>query len=427
MGPALSPDGKLLAFFRSDNWFITPDQIWVRLLPNGDPVQLTHDSRPKYNLSFSPDGSRIAYTVLQNSFDTYTVSSLGGEPQLLLSNAAGLSWLNDRQLLFSRVKTGLHMGIATSALDGSDLREIYFPSHERGMAHYSYPSPDRKWVLVVEMDPDWEPCRLVPFAGGSQGRQVGPTGQCSGAAWSPDGRWMYFTVEVSRRSHLWRQRFPDGKPEQISSGSVEEYGVTVAPDGRSLITSAYTQQNAVWIHEGRGARAISTEGYGDFSPPMFSKNGKRVYYLLRRTSLDSPFELWRFDVASGKTELLLPGVSMREYDISDDEDEVVYSTESAGQASQLWIAPLDRGKPPRRISTTGETFPHFGPHGEVLFRITDGKADYIGTMARDGSGRAKKLSCKILDLTNLSPDRKFVIAAMETPGSGSLRFQAHPG
>ena len=57
------------------------------------------------------------------------------------------------------------------------------------------------------------------------------------------------TVQVAGRNHLWRQRFPDGKPEQITFGSTEEAGIAMAPDGRSLITSIFTRQNAVWIHD----------------------------------------------------------------------------------------------------------------------------------------------------------------------------------
>jgi serine/threonine protein kinase len=112
VGPVLSPDGRMLAFFRSDSSFLTPDQIWVKLLPNGEPVQVTHDARPKYNIAFSPDSGRIAYSVF--GFETYTVSSLGGDSELFLPNSGGLSWLDDRHLLFSQVKTGLHMGIVTS-------------------------------------------------------------------------------------------------------------------------------------------------------------------------------------------------------------------------------------------------------------------------------------------------------------------------
>ena len=57
VAPALSSDGRMLAFIRSDNWFLSPDQIWVKLLPNGEPVQLTNLPGSMCCLSFSPDGS----------------------------------------------------------------------------------------------------------------------------------------------------------------------------------------------------------------------------------------------------------------------------------------------------------------------------------------------------------------------------------
>src|SRR5260370_36869087 len=133
----------------------------------------------------------------------------------------------------------------------SECRKLYFPQHERAMAHYSYASPDRKWALVVEMDPVWQPCRVIPLDGSSAGRQVGPQGQCTSAAWSPDGKWMYFGAEVEGNHHLWRQRFPAGQPKQITSGPTEEDGVAVVPDGRSLITSIGLQDSPGWIHDDR--------------------------------------------------------------------------------------------------------------------------------------------------------------------------------
>ncbi len=420
VAPVLSPDGRMLAFYRSDTGFGTPGQIWLKLLPDGEPVQLTHDPRYKYGISFFPGGDRIAYTVfplLPHLFETYTVSSLGGDSELFLPNSAGLGWLDDGHVLFSQIKSGIHMGIVTSKRDRSDLREIYFPAHERGMAHYSYLSPDKKWVLLAEMVDEFHRCRAVPFSGESPGRLVGPEGVCTSAAWSPDGKWMYFGVQVAGRRHLWRQRFPDGQPEQITFGSNEESGIAMAPDGRSLITSISTRQNAVWIHDSGGDRALSTQGYAEGTSPTFSRDGERLYYLLRRDSLESPAELVRADLASGKSEVVLPGVSISSYDISSDEKEVVFSSEPPGQPSQIWIAPLDRSAPPRRIAASGERLPHFGPQKEIVFRLTDGQANYVGAMARDGTGRRKALPVRILDFDNFSPDRRFVAVAAVPPNA----------
>jgi len=443
VAPALSPDGRMVAFYRSDSWFHSPDQIYVKLLPNGEPVRLTNDPQLKYGLAFSPDGSRIAYTV-DRGWKTFTVSPLGGEPSLMLSNAAGLTWLDQRHVLFSEIRTGSHMGIVTATENRSEYRKLYFPRHERAMAHYSYASPDRKWALVVEMDPVWQPCRVIPLDGSSAGRQVGPQGQCTSAAWSPDGKWMYFGAEVEGNHHLWRQRFPAGQPEQITSGPTEEDGVAVAPDGRSLITSIGLQDSAVWIHDDRGDRPLSSEGHvvptrflsqvtNYLAEPSarFSSDGKFLYYLMRRDSLASPSELWRSDLESGKSDAVLRGVSMAQYDISNDGKEVVFSTQPSGKASQLWLAHLDGSSPPKLIASTGESAPHFGTEGQVVFQFTDGKANYIGQIRKDGSDRSKVVAYPIAGLGAVSPDRRWVVAyvpvangtpAMAIPtGGGSSR------
>ena len=142
------------------------------------------------------------------------------------------------------------------------------------MAHYSFLSPDQKSILAVEMDPAWLPCRLVPMETASKGRQVGPSGACTAAAWSADGKWMYFTVETNGASHLWRQRFPDGTPEQITAGPSEEQGLAMAPDGKSLISSVGLRKTSVWIHDAAGERPLSPEGSA--TSPKFSPGGKRV-------------------------------------------------------------------------------------------------------------------------------------------------------
>ena len=124
---------------------------------------------------------------------------LGGQPRLFLPNASGLTWIADHRVMFSEIKTGIHMGIVTAMESRTDSRELYLQPNEHAMAHYSYASPDRQSVLVVEMigaHAFTERCRLIPFDGSSAGRQVGPQGACTAAAWSPDGEWMYFGATV---------------------------------------------------------------------------------------------------------------------------------------------------------------------------------------------------------------------------------------
>jgi DNA-binding winged helix-turn-helix (wHTH) protein/Tol biopolymer transport system component len=344
--PALSPDGHILAFIRGNSSFMSAGQIYVKMLPDGEARPLTNDARVKYNLAFSPDGSQIAYTVMESPvFSTYIASVLGGDSHLLLSNAAGLTWLDPHHFLFSKIRGGLHLGVVSESITGDDFHELYYPPHERAMAHYSFASPDRRSALVVEMNGqgEWSMCRLISLEGRSSPRPIGPDGGCMAAGWSPDGSWMYFAASVQGQSHLWRQRSPNGRPEQITFGPSEEYGLAVERDGRSIITSIGVHESSIWIHDAAGERSLSSEGeiVAGLSPPSFGPEDKTLYYLLRHKDANAGPELWRLTLDTGKSEAVFPGTSMESYDVSPDGREVVYASVSRDGRSQLWLAPRE--------------------------------------------------------------------------------------
>ncbi len=174
--PALSSDGRMLAFIRGDDSFFGAGQVYVKLLPGGEPVQLTHDSKLKLGPSFSPDNSQIAYGVVA-PWDTWEVPVLGGEPHLLLPNSSSLTWIDEgKRLLFSEITEGMHMVLVTTDGSRGDSRDVYVPPGERSMVHHSYLSPDGRYVLIVQMDSRGEilPCRVVPFQGKGDVKVVGP-------------------------------------------------------------------------------------------------------------------------------------------------------------------------------------------------------------------------------------------------------------
>lgn len=430
--PAISPDGRMIAFIRSDaEGFPILGEVYTKLLPDGEPVQLTHDGWMKYGVTFSPDGARVAYTLASyRGWNAETISVLGGEPRLFLSNAAGLTFLDGQQVLFSEIKTGLHMGLVTATSNRSALRSIYLPQHERGMAHYSHASPDHKWVLVVEMGGtgEWQRCRLLPFDGSSTGFPVGPSGACTAAAWSPDGKWMYFSAYVNGSSHLWRQLFPNGEPEQITSGATEEEGVAVMPDGRSLVSAIGMNESGIWMHDAHGDHLISSEGYA--SAPTFSRDGRRVYYLLRRQSPGSPEELWAMDFASGRSEPVVSGFSINSYDVSPDGENVVFSATTSAGSSEIWLAPYDHSSGPRRLASSGEHSAMFGPDDDLIFVAAEAGKNYLFRMKRDGSERRKVTDAPILEIRSASPDRRWLVAGApvnEVPSSADMAFPIDGG
>jgi DNA-binding winged helix-turn-helix (wHTH) protein len=78
--PALSPDGKLLAY-ASDRSGEGNLDIWVRHVGGGEPVRLTTDQADEGQPSFSPDGGKIVFRSEIGEGGLYVMPALGGKPR----------------------------------------------------------------------------------------------------------------------------------------------------------------------------------------------------------------------------------------------------------------------------------------------------------------------------------------------------------
>ncbi len=74
--PTVAPNGSLLAY-ASDRGGGSMN-IWVQPLPDGQPVQISHDDEDAAEPDFSPDGSRIVFRSERNGGGIYVVPALGG-------------------------------------------------------------------------------------------------------------------------------------------------------------------------------------------------------------------------------------------------------------------------------------------------------------------------------------------------------------
>jgi len=433
--PALSPDGRMVTFVRGLSTFAAAGQIYVKILPDGDPVQLTRDDLQKMSPVFSPDSSKIAYTVVptQTQWDTWVVPVLGGQPQLWLPNASGLGWSEKGKVLFSEIKNNdLHMAIVAADESRANQHDVYIPPGDIGMAHRSYSSPDGRWVLIAEMDRGvWLPCRLVPMSGNSAGREVGPpVAGCTFAAWSPDGKWMYLSSNAGGFFHIWRQRFPDGQPEQITSGPGDEEGIAMAPDGKSFITAAGVTQSAVWIHESDNEeRQVSLEGYS--YDVKFTPDGKKLCYRILKGSFPAsdPSELRVLELDSGRSLPLLPGFPVTgkwgtAYDISPDGQKVAVAAPDREGKYRLWIAPLDRRSAPYQIPDVEALRVVFAPSGEIFFRAPQGNSSLLYRIHEDGTGLRRAVNADPPGANPLavSPDGKWLLARTGFEGPAVMAY-----
>ena len=80
--PAISPDGKLLAY-ASDRAGRENLDVWVKTVAGGQPSRRTRHQADDYEPSFSPDGSKIAFRSDRDNGGIYVMPTIAGEPQLI--------------------------------------------------------------------------------------------------------------------------------------------------------------------------------------------------------------------------------------------------------------------------------------------------------------------------------------------------------
>jgi hypothetical protein len=240
---------------------------------------------------------------------------------------------------------------------------------------------------------------------------------------------VYVTSKAGGSHHIWRQRFPDGTPEQLTSGPTEEEGIAMAPDGRSFVTAVGLQRGSVWIHDAGGNRQISLEGNAFYA--RFTPDGKKLCYLTMKsvprpgTNRD-PGEVWIADLASGGSERLIAGFQAFSYDISPNGKDIVMEILDKDGNPRLWLSPLDRSSAPRQIPNVEGRECLFGSSGDIFFRRTEGASGFIFRVHPDGTGLRKALERPVLILFGISPDERWIVAWAALENNKGSSNQAIP-
>jgi hypothetical protein len=232
---------------------------------------------------------------------------------------------------------------------------------------------------------------------------------------------MYFSSNAGGGFHIWRQRHPDGVPEQVTPGPTEQEGIAITPDGKYLITSMGLQHANLWMQEAGGERQLTSEGFAML--PSMGLSGKRVFYLMR-TGFARAYasgELWSMNLATGEKQRALPGHVMANYSISADEQRVVFTSSGSSNGDGVWIADLDRRTPPRQLTRDGAFRAFFGAPGEIVY-MSQGDERHLYRINEDGTRQEMIVPDPVTQLITVSPDGRWAVTLVTrtTSGGGTI-------
>jgi Tol biopolymer transport system component len=355
--PAMSPDGKMVAFvaFVGDK-----RQIWIRMLASGVPLQLTRDDVDHESPRWAPDSSALIY---------YTPAATHGEQGTIWEIGALGGWPRK----------------VTPALAGGDI------------------SHDGRRIAVFQAVND-QPALVTVARDGSRAELVArvPSGDgYSSPRWSPDDR----SIAFERGSYVGTQVFVDvvslatGARRTLCHGRVLK-GFCWLADGSGLVYSS-SQGSTIFYRPFCNLRMIAVDGSNDhqltFGDQSYVEPDTHHAGRLLASRIKIASDIWKIPVHGSPAENTRGAVritsqtgQVRTPSPSPDDSEVVYLSDNGGHGN-LWVAKTD-GSAVRQITferdpSVGIGLPKWSPAGDVIvFVSTRGEQIGLSLVHPDGTG-----------------------------------------
>jgi dipeptidyl aminopeptidase/acylaminoacyl peptidase len=107
------------------------------------------------------------------------------------------------------------------------------------------------------------------------------TRSVTSASWSPDGKEILFTTDISGRSNLWKVNADGGWPIQLTQSEERQYSGTWSPDGKWILFQQDSAGNELWdifAIPSEGGEAINLTNTAEIREenPRWSPDGKTV-------------------------------------------------------------------------------------------------------------------------------------------------------
>lgn len=301
-GPAVSPDGRKLAFIRGAGYpglslYVT--RLSQDLKTTGSAWKVTSETaRMELGLTWMPDSQELVYTRGNSvaDFALFRVAASGGAKPRPVSGTGPMS---------------------------------FWPSvSSQGSLAFTLGHPGKAvWRVEMPAGAGGAPV-LSEVAPSTQMQQFG--------AYSPNGERIVFESERSGQHEIWTVGISGSPIQQLTNLAAIAQAPAWSPDGgRVAFAAAPRKQRDLYVvSAGGGTLRRLTEDPSDDAGPWWSRDGRWLYFHSNRSGV---YEVWRMGVEGGMATQITRAGGMRPQESPD--ERFVYYRKGAG----LWRLPVSGG------------------------------------------------------------------------------------
>ena len=306
---ALSPDGSRVAFSSRPSGN-EKRHIYVKAVGEGKPLQLTSAPESDVQPAWSPDGKWIAFCRRSNDDNVYVPHGIymipaNGGPERKIADAwKGVSFSPDgKTVALARLPNKAippareSGGIFLLSLESGQRRDLT-ASHRDNIPAFS---PNGKWIAFTREISETAAEIFVIRADGGTAKQLTFDRQATrGFTWTADSREVVFaSFRNGADGSLWRVPVTGGAPHLISATLRDATEPSVSRRGDRLAYREDWMETNIYLRDGKGLPGGAPGRFGEPVPvvnsaradhsPAFSADGERIAFVSSRTGND---EIW---------------------------------------------------------------------------------------------------------------------------------------
>ena len=269
--PAISPDGKWLAFASTR---LQNAELYLMEIATLDLQQLTHtDELDEYMPAFSPDGKSIAFVTerTRGGMMLPPIQASGSDPSRAAIYLMDVDGRNQRAL----IDVG---GADRAPVFSPDGQKIAFESkaptaESTDDGHPNAEVDDTLEIYVIDTD-------------GTNKTQLTHNNVDDGhPTWSPNGNQIAFTSMVENIYQIFIVNAAGGTPKQLTFSDASYYHPIFTPDGKRIIyVSSGDNHYTIWMMNTDGSNKTQlTNHIGAHFEPSISRDGKKLVFSSDRS------------------------------------------------------------------------------------------------------------------------------------------------